>query len=172
MTVSEENKRAYDAQKDGDRVYTEFLNKLVLYSSWILTTSITWFIALYDKVNIQELRIIFICIVWFSLVTILSWLFRIHSSAIQKTIEASMHNVWWKLSQFKDRLEKKELISNWSDEIEEKTKEGIKFYEVGHAMLKWKHKNQWILGGILVYICIVFFCLTCISVLFLLINIK
>lgn len=172
MAVSESNKRAYEAQKDWDSLNTNFLMKLVLFSSWILTTSITWYIALYDKVNIQELKIIFICIVWFSLVSILSWLFRVYSSSVQKSIEASIHNVWWKLSEFSYTLSKKDHISNWSDEIKQSTKEWIEFYKEGKKSLEIKHNNQWIIWKILFYISIIFFCLTCFSILVLLICIK
>ncbi len=172
MVISESNKRAYDAQKDWDKLNTTFLMKLVLFSSWILTTSITWYIALYDKVNIQELKIIFTFIVWFSLITILSWLFRIYSSSIQKVIEASIHNVWWKLLNLKDILSKKDFILDWNSWKEEETKKAIKDYEKWENELRNKHINQWIIWNILFYISVISFCLSCVSILILLINIK
>jgi hypothetical protein len=164
------NLRALGAQNDWDNQYVQFLNKIVLYASWILTTSITWFIALYDKVNVSELKNLFIIIAWFSLTTIISWLFRILVSSKQKFIEANIHIIAGEIYSNETALLNKGNISNW-DQVQWKTQENLEKFKGLKLDRDKKHKLYWIIGEILFYISIIFFCLTCYVLLILILNI-
>ncbi len=167
LDLSEVNKRAIDAQKDWDSVYNSFIMKIVLFSSWILTTSITWYIALYEKVNIQDLKNIFIFIVIFSLIVIVSWFFRLYISSVQKFIEAWIHISTWELSKLNYNID-----NFWEETylVKQSLLRKEKFEKILEDKNK-KHKFKWIIWDILFYTTTISFCLTCVSILVLFFNI-
>lgn len=77
-------------KKDSEKLYLDFISKLVLYSSGIVTTSITWFITLSDKSNISELKNYFTFIIIFGFITIVSGLFIVLYNSKQKDIQSDI----------------------------------------------------------------------------------
>jgi len=102
--------RTIKTQSEWDDLLTQFNNKIVLYSSWILATSVTWFIALYEKSDItKSLQTQFWAIIIFSLIAIFFGLVSLYFSSYCLFCESKIHKAEWKINQSKNIEEKKEL---------------------------------------------------------------
>lgn len=77
-------------KKESEILYLDLISKLILYSSGIITTSITGFIALSNKWNISDLKYCFILIVLFWFITILSGLLTVLFCSKQKDIQSNI----------------------------------------------------------------------------------
>lgn len=68
----EEKENLY--KEKSENLYFDFINKIIIYSYWIITTSITIFITLNEKWNINELKLFFTLIIFYSFISVLFWM--------------------------------------------------------------------------------------------------